>query len=264
MHKTINTPVTALLSPRYRVPAVRDYLASQYVLGCLHPLTRKRLERLLLIDPSWWALIETWQCRLQTITPETNIESQFDQLPSPPERVWETLQHICQPEKQRRETAPALPWWRHLLLSAAFASAFSIGVVATVFWLHINTSPTPNGTRLIQPAKYLAMMSAPDKPNHFALVAYQGDKPGQSSLRMQRNLNMKKVDIGRSMVWVRNGKTGELSLLSSLQQVDNIRYLTSTEWKSLTDSSELIVTENANPESPVIYQGTFIALKGWS
>ena len=115
----------------------------------------------------------------------------------------------------------------------------------------------------MRPASYLAMMSSDTQTNHFALVAYQGDKPGQSSLRMQRNLSLDKISQSKAMVWMRDNSTGELKLIDSLQNINDIRYMSPNEWKMLKSSSELLVTANRDPNSEVLYRGRCVELSDW-
>jgi hypothetical protein len=117
----------------------------------------------------------------------------------------------------------------------------------------------------IKPVSYLAMMSSDRQPDHFALVAYQGDKPGRSSIRVQWNLNTKidKATMSRAMVWMRDRNTGKLRLIASLAHIDHGHYMPPDEWQALKNSAELLVTANANPKSPVLYQGKCIELSGW-
>ena len=65
----------------YRHPELRDRLASEYALGTLHGLARKRFERLMRDDADLRRSVAEWQERLmpmaQAIAPV-----------NPPKRVW--------------------------------------------------------------------------------------------------------------------------------------------------------------------------------
>ncbi|BCL73684.1 hypothetical protein TUMSATVNIG1_56670 (plasmid) [Vibrio nigripulchritudo] len=47
---------------------------------------------------------------------------------------------------------------------------------------------------------YLAMMSSESHPNHFALVAYQSDKHGESNIQLQFNLGLQTLPIADAIV----------------------------------------------------------------
>ncbi|NOI75695.1 hypothetical protein F0224_08390 [Vibrio coralliilyticus] len=243
-----------LTSRRYQNSELRDKLASEYVLGTQTPRVRRRLETLMQADPTWWEHVEQWQQHLSGLNPSTKLGSSEHGLKRPPKRVWK---NISEQTFSPSRGAKRIRWW---WLPTGMALSLFVGV-----WLQpiLLQSPLPIEAAQVQPVSYLAMMSSDTQKNHFALVAYQGDKPGQSSLRMQRNLNMDKVPMDRAMVWMRNSETGELQLIDSLQNVNDVRYMSPTEWQALKSSSELLVTANRDPESAVLYRGRCVELSSW-
>ncbi|MCG9682923.1 hypothetical protein L1D31_10090 [Vibrio sp. Isolate23] len=243
-----------LTSRRYQNSELRDKLASEYVLGTQTPRVRRRLEALMLSDPTWWEHVEFWQQQLSGLSPSTVSGASEHEFKPPPKRVWKRI--AAHTVSARSETKRIRWWW----LPTGMAMSLLVGV-----WLQpvLQHSSAPIEVAQVRPVNYLAMMSSETEKNHFALVAYQGDKPGQSSLRMQRNLGMDEVPMGQAMVWMREGETGKLILIDSLKNVEDVRYMSPAEWKTLKSSSELIVTASRDPQSDVLYRGRCVELSGW-
>lgn len=240
-----------LKSARYQSSDLRDKLAGEYVLGTLTPRVRQRLEALMRSDPTWWEHIEQWQQHLSGLSPAINLETYTDDLIPPPIQTWTKIESKT---TNRQKPTKHMRWW-WIPISMAFSLLLGV-------WLQPLVSPTSQPIEIAQvrPISYLAMMSSETQKNHFALVAYQGDQPGQSSIRMQRNLAMTKIPMDRAMVWMRDGETGELKLIDSLKNVNNVRYMSPSEWQILKNSSELLVTANRDPNSEVLYRGRCVEL----
>ncbi|NRB66574.1 MAG: hypothetical protein HRU48_04260 [Vibrio sp.] len=243
------------LTPRrYQNSELRDRLASEYVLGTQTPRVRRRLEALMKADTTWWEYVELWQQHLSGLNPCTELESSEHDLKRPPKRVWK---NISARTFNSRRGARRIRWWW-------LPTGMALSLLAGIGLRPILLQPSlPIEIAQVRPVSYLAIMSSETQRNHFALVAYQGDKPGQSSLRMQRNLSMDDVPMDRAMVWMRDSESGELQLIDSLQNVNDIRYMSPTEWQALKNSSELLVTKNRDPESEVLYRGRCVELSSW-
>lgn len=242
-----------LTSQRYQNSELRDKLAGEYVLGTQSPRVRRRLEALMQADPSWWEHVEQWQQNLSSITPSADLTLSSKNLKRPPKRVWKRIVNSTFGVRKRKSN---LRWW----LPAGMAFSLFVGM-----FLQFNIMNTPSGINVakVRPANYLAMMSSDTQKDHFALVAYQGDQPGQSSLRMQRNVSMDRISGDRAMVWMRDGLTGELILIDSLKNISDVRYMSPNEWQTLKSSSELIVTANRDSASEVLYRGRCVELSDW-
>lgn len=105
----------------YRNPDLIDKLASEYVLGTLRGLARKRFERLAEENATIRLHIREWEERLMTLS---------QALPDvePPPRVWRAIEARIKAEsKRQRANQPAAPrsngWWRPLALLLAGVSA---------------------------------------------------------------------------------------------------------------------------------------------
>lgn len=236
---------------RYQNSDLRNKLASEYVLGTQTLRVRRRLETLIQSDPSWWEHIEQWQNHLSGLNPTSDLSMDTTHLRQPPKRVWRQIANGTFNLTQQRK---GLRWW---WLPMGMAMSLVVGVLIQPVLVPIHQ---PLSVAQIRPVNYLAMMSSESQQNHFALVAYQGNKPGQSSIRLQLNLGMEEVEFGKAVVWMRDKTTGELALIDSLQNISNIRYMSPTEWKLLKNSSELLVTANLDPNSTLLYRGDCIEL----
>ena len=66
--------------------------------------------------------------------------------------------------------------------------------------------------------------------------------------------------MGNAMIWAKNKVTGEISLLGRFDELQSTRLLTPTEWKMIKNSSELLITENSEPNSTLLFKGACIEL----
>ena len=108
----------------YRDPKLRDMLASEYALGTLQGLARKRFERLMRDDADLRRAVSEWQERLapmtQAVTPIT-----------PPNRVWRNIEKRIRGDRPRESLWQSLNFWRSLALAAsgfAFAMLLYTGL----------------------------------------------------------------------------------------------------------------------------------------
>lgn len=241
-------------SKRYQNPQLREKLAGEYVLGTQTARVRRRMEALIKADPTWWVHIEQWQQHLSGLNPSSDLNASTNTFKKPSKRVWTNIANSTFRLGKREKS---IRWW---WLPTGMAFSLFVGI----FLQPTLMQPSSDiNIAEVRPASYLAMMSSDTQANHFALVAYQGDKPGQSSLRMQRNLSMDKISQSKAMVWMRDNSTGELKLIDSLQNINDIRYMSPNEWQMLKSSSELLVTANRDPNSEVLYRGRCVELSDW-
>ncbi|WP_028021560.1 hypothetical protein [Enterovibrio calviensis] len=263
-----------ITAKRYASSEVRDRLAAQYVLGTLTPRVRRRLERLIQQDPTWWEDIAHWQKHFSGLTPSMD-ENLEEQLFSPaPQKVWDRISLALFPRSHRHEeslsTHSPTRRWPSWFTPIGFAFALMLGL-----YLRPIITPEPilppdesnlTGTLIshVQPAAYFAMMSSNVEDNQFALVAYQGVRPGESTIRLQRNLREANLPSETAMVWMRDKSSGKLQRIDTLRRINDTRFMSPTEWKALKNSSELLVTETNDPTSTVIYQGDCVELSDWN
>ncbi|KXF82301.1 anti-sigma factor [Enterovibrio coralii] len=245
---------------RYTSSELRDKLAAEYVLGTLTPRVRKRLERLMTQGPSWWEYVEQWQQHFAAHNPAWDAGSDESAYVSPPPRIWRNILRSIDPRRDVKtaQSAHQRPTW---LVPFGFTFSLFLGILISPY---LTFKPSVPAETPVQPAAYLAMMSSSQEPNHFALVAYQGLKPGESTIRLQRNLREASLPSENAMVWMKDKDTGEIQRIGSLRAINDTRFMTPKEWRALKNSSELIVTANESPTSQVLYRGRCVELSDWN
>ncbi len=263
-----------ITAKRYASFEVRDRLAAQYVLGTLTPRVRCRLEQLIQQDPTWWESIAHWQKHFSGLTPALDDWLDEKQFSKAPEKVWERIAIALFPHPHRNSVNVPLIQPRHRwptwFMPVGFASALMLGLFLRPIVTPDSVIPISESTQTaslitqVQPAAYFAMMSSKVEENQFALVAYQGAKPGESTIRLQRNLRETNLPSETAMVWMRDKASGKLYPIDTLRRINDTRFMSPTEWKVLKNSSELLVTENNDPSSAVIYQGDCVELSDWN
>ncbi|WP_394208772.1 hypothetical protein [Enterovibrio calviensis] len=255
-------------SHRYNSQELRDKLAAEYVLGTLPPRVRRRLETLMQNDPSWWEYIEIWQQHFSAFNPAIDANTDDSQFSTPPASVWKNLSLAIFPSSTGNKASTNTPenikpsLFRHpWFVPVGFVFSLMVGIlISPVF---VSQTPTSSVAQ-VKPASYLAMMSSADEPNLFALVAYQGAKPGESNLRLQRNLRDTDLPMENAVVWMVDKDTGTRKEIGSLRSINDTRFMTPTEWKALKNSTELIVTAEMSPTSQVLYRGRCVQLSDWN
>jgi anti-sigma-K factor RskA len=113
----------------YRDPQLRDRLASEYVLGTLQGLARKRFERLLRDDADLRRTVAQWQ---EHLMPIVQAVAPVD----PPKRVWKKIEQRIQQSQPKSSVFDSLNFWRGLAL---FASSFAFALL-----LFFGVAPQPD------------------------------------------------------------------------------------------------------------------------
>ncbi|CZF86917.1 hypothetical protein [Grimontia marina] len=249
------------VAKRYQSAELRDRLAAEYVLGTLTHNVQRRLECLMNQDPSWWEHIEHWQQHFAGITPcvDAHLEWEFTQ---PPERVWRNIATAINPQRELAITALKAPWWKAVIMPLSIAFSLVMGVLISP---SIMPPEAPKkGPIIVQPANYFALMSSEQEHNLFAIVAYRGLGDAKSTLRLQRNLRESELPPEMATVWMRDKESGEVTRIDTLRNINDTRFMSTTEWKQLQNSSELIVTIGETPDSQVLYRGRCVELSNWN
>ncbi len=132
----------------YRHPELRDRLASEYALGTLHGLARKRFERLMRDDADLRRSVAEWQERLmpmaQAIAPV-----------NPPKRVWRKIEQRIQQPRRKSNVLDSVNFWRGLAL---VASSFAFGVML-FFGIAPQKEVLPNYVAVLADAKHQPVMT---------------------------------------------------------------------------------------------------------
>ncbi len=103
----------------YRNPKLRDMLASEYALGTLQGLARKRFERLMRDDADLRRTVMEWDERLAPMT-------QAIAPVNPPQRVWRKIEQQIRQSEPRTSLFQSLNFWRGL---AMVTSSFAFGLL---------------------------------------------------------------------------------------------------------------------------------------
>ncbi|UPS63000.1 hypothetical protein [Providencia rettgeri] len=232
-----------LTPARYSHPVIRDHLVSQYVIGTLSRRVSKRLESIMATDVTWAELVMQWHSYLDELEPMT--------LDKPPSWVWRDIKMVIGQEKKK-------PFYHNLLRNKwsliPLACSVFLFIFASMMLLMVEPqTSTPS---------YVATMSSADKNNYFILMAYKGNKPGKSSLKLEWNSQYPplEADMEKAMIWAKNRTTGKISLLGHFNELQSVRLLTPTEWKMIKNSSELFITKNNDPNSLILFKGACIEL----
>lgn len=228
---------------RYRSIALREHLVSQYCLGTLSLRTRKRLEALMAADMSWYEQVAQWHSRLDEVAPMVTD--------TPPAWVWT---HIAATLDGPKQPPAKAGFWGKYRMRLSLAGVALVMLLSSPLFLI--TAP-----EIITPS-YVAVMSSAGEKSPFVLLAYQGAKPGTSSMRLEWNARHSLSDgpDGLAMLWAKNKETGKVIPLGRVADVQKTKTLTPAEWQAVKTSSELFITVNNNPDSPVLFNGVCIEL----
>lgn len=238
-----------LTPARYSNLAIREHLVSQYLLGTLSLKTRRRLEFLMANDITWYELVIQWNSRLSGLEPMTSEK--------PPAWVWGNINATL-----GKQTKGCLwgkwwgKWWGKRILT------FSLACAALLFLLFGSMLFMPEPQ--IATPSYISVMSSAEKSDFFVLMAFKGDRPGKSSMRLKWNArhHLFDVNMDTAMLWAKDKDTGQLTLLGHFTQLQNFqtKSLTPNEWNAVKNSSEIFITANKNPKSEMLFKGVCIEL----
>ena len=227
---------------RYRRKEVQVHLARQYALGLLSARVKKRTEALIKQDPELERIVYRWQGRLSSLIDSVSKEQ-------PPGRVWDALQRSSSP----KEVSP--PWFSALWRYAGVASFIMLCAVSLILW----QQPQQESTERV--AGYLAVMNDPLQPQAaaFVLTAYQGAKPGQSTLKLQWEQKQIKQDLAQATLWTIERDTGKRLMIGQIAELIGNQFLTKDAWIKIKNSAELQITLG----NQLLFQGPCLQLSPW-
>lgn len=234
-----------LTPARYSNSAIREHLVSQYLLGTLSLKTRKRLESLMANDTTWYELVIQWDLRLSGFKPLTSE--------SPPSWVWQNINATLGKQRKGRFWGK---WWgkRILTFSLACAALLFLAFGSMLFMLEHKIA-TPS---------YIVVMSSAEKRDFFVLMAFKGERPGKSSMRLKWNArhHLSDANMETAMLWAKDKDSGQLTVLGHFTQLQDsqTKSLTPNEWNAVKNSSEIFITANNNPKSEMLFKGVCIEL----
>lgn len=237
---------------RYRDPALRDKLASEYVLGTLRGRARARFRRLLRYDPALRRAVEDWEERLLPLAlgvPEV----------APPPQLWRKIQdRIAEPASAPVPAPrPARPgFWESLTLwrgAAAFAS-----VAALVLAVLLAQAPAPEA-----PTRMMVVLTDKEA-NPRITVSWPATgtrQPRELSIRILGHAEMA-PDTSWELWCLPAGGKPPLSVGLVTTDVDQTLRLPKDKWSELDQATGLAMSVEPKggsptglPTGPVIYSG---------
>lgn len=238
---------------RYKNPELQDRLASEYALGCMTILVRKRFECLMEVDAELYKKVCQWEQRLYPL-----YDNLLPEKPVP--QVWESIDKQLMESRPTRDNKPEGLWSNLLFLRSlsSVALAITIGLLVMLQQFDINPEKIDTIDSINRSASYVAVML--DKDNKPSMVINTYKKPLQLSVNL---LNDVKVTNDKKLyLWAITKETREVHPLGELSTDDySIRNLTKDEWKFLKYSRELFITEesldfqNLIPTGKIHYKG---------
>lgn len=242
---------------RYQLPQVIEHLASNYVLGTLPPLVRKRTERLRQHYPALAQKIFLWQEKLAPLDEQTSEVT-------PDRQSWHNI------SEQLAGNAPATPVTKHAFWSDWFGLRFYRGatfasmmlVVVLLGWQFSTEAPSPAGL------SYIAVMSDARQQPQLVAATY-----GETQLLNIEVLDLPTVASNESLeLWVTSKTDGvarSLGVLPVAQKTFS-KQLTVAEWRLIKDSHSLLLTKEEKGGSPIgepmgdtIAQGRCVQVSAW-
>lgn len=223
---------------RYSRPAVCDHLARQYVAGDLHPLVRRRMERLLPLHTPLQEAVERWADHLYPLQhglPEAR----------PPAFVWRRIAQSIAPGGNGNHTVntggtPARPTG---VLLYQWLTAISLSLVVGLAVLLFRPSDVPE----VQNPAYLAPLSQQDAVT-LVLYGFARSEQAAPELRLQWARTYHPRPEGELHLWAELAVTGEWHYLGDLTPNMEQIELSDHDWQRLSASSRLLVTSSTQPQ----------------
>ncbi|WP_154650893.1 anti-sigma factor [Reinekea blandensis] len=244
-----------LRSMRYQNPKIREHLASQYAMGLLLPLVKRRVERLIEQDASFEREVRAWQERL----------APMNELPEErpaPAYVKQAVMNRIQGLTGSSDTPPSplQSWWRSLRLWQGLTMA-SLALVVVI-------ALAPLGTETDLPAKlsYIAVMQADGQVGESPLVisAYGKTESTPSRIELRWNDRTDKQSVEATTLWAIERETGAVTQLTQLAADTRSVSLTAEQWQAVKNSLELVVVRGNDFNGDVVLRGLCIQLADWN
>lgn len=228
---------------KYDNETLRETLASEYVLGTLRGLARKRFKRLMKYDAGLRHMVERWESRLYPLAQAApDIE--------PPQRVWNNVRARIAPRSRR---APGL--WERVAFWRNFGIISSALAVLLAVYLAVAPQPeAPPATVALladakgQPALLVSWpkQAAQKREIRVAVLALQ-DTPANNSLQLWLLPAPEKPPVSMGLVSNESRQTLALPAAVAAQLGDAWAVAISLEPKGGSPTGQ--------PTGPVLFQG---------
>ena len=223
---------------RYQNPVIVDHLASQFVLGLMSPLVRRRMESLCRRQPKLQEAVEFWQLRMAPMNHPTDL--------APPKDVWnEVEQALFSPSTKAHRWQD---WWQAPKWAWLTSSAFAMSLVLVAF-LFFAPKPT------VKSLDYVAMLADQNDDVSLVVSAFKGAKKGESTIRLQWHQSEENQD---HILWSRLTDQTVVKL-GRLGDVAQQEFLTGPQWQAIV-KSDILFTTTADKPNQAILSGKCINL----
>lgn len=240
-----------LRSLRYQNPKVRDHLASQYAMGLLLPLVKRRVEKLMQQDSAFEQEVRAWQERL---SPMNDL---VEPKPAPAFVKQNVMRQI-----QLSPDTPASKlgaWWQSLWVWQGVA------LVSMALFVIVLLGPFSTTSELPARLAYVAVMQTAEGVGESPLVisAYGKTDTKPSRLELRWNDRSDKLKVDQTTLWAIERDTGKVTQLTTLASGTQSVNLTADQWQAVKNSLELIVVQGTDFSGDIVMRGPCIQLADW-
>lgn len=233
---------------RYRNPELQEQLASEYVLGTLRGLARKRFERLLREDRELLMRVRAWEDKMQPLH-ELTAEVEPDR------KVWKDIQLALQGKPDPLLKRLNLYRW------LSFGGLACTLVLTVLLWSPWQV-PVESGR-----INYVAVMQDEGGiPNMVATLTQAG-----RTLRMDLLRKPTVVEGEQLQLWAQSREDGKIRHLGTIAvQKELSLALTKEEWGLISSADYLLVSIEPSglaPEQPglrIVSKGLCVKVEGWA
>lgn len=242
---------------RYDNPNLRDSLASEYVLGNLSPLSRKRFEALAAQRPDWSLAVNWWSYRLHLLA---------DTVPAitPSKKVWNKIvTRLYGKQNTSSLWWNSFDWWRGLALGSASLTAVLVVVMITrqpeIVEIPVRVAvQVPVEVQV--PATVALLADENEKPGW--ILALAKNKAGENEVRVTSLTSLKQVSDKSFELWILPPDKSVPVSVGLLPQKGNSHVFVSEKTAALLLKSGLAVSveplggsPTGKPTGAVLYQG---------
>lgn len=250
---------------RYTSPELVDHLASNYVMGLLSPLVKKRVDSLRR-DFDYRQIdhrISFWE---QKLSPLNNETPDLAPLPQTWKNIQASLNHgqaSSQNAKQARVQTTNESWWQTFSFGK-WSGAFSFIICVVIGFALLKPTDVPNNTGL-GALSYLAVLEDDNQTPQVVATTY-----GESKQLVLDILSLPEIDSEETFeLWVTSKTDNQTRSLGEIPrgQTSFDRLLTDAEWRLIVDSSFLAISIEdeggsaiGEPSDSIISKGLCIRL----
>lgn len=242
---------------RYDNPNLRDLLASEYVLGHLSPLSRKRFEALAAKRTDWTLAINWWSDRLHLLA---------DTVPAvnPRGKVWNKIESRLYGSKNASLSWwSSFDWWRGLALGSASLTVLLVLVMITrqpeIVEVPVRVA-VQVPVEVPVPATVALLADENEKPGW--MLALAKNKAGENEVRVTSLTSLKQVSDKSFELWILPPDKSAPVSVGLLPQQGNSHVFVSEKTAALLLKSGLAVSveplggsPTGKPTGAVLYQG---------